>query len=68
MCTMSDQEYKNMINQNIIKIMIAFPIICFILFHYIRRNNGFKMMVIISLVASIVLYFTSYPLPLAWPY
>ncbi len=46
--------------------MVVIPIICFMLFHYIRRNKAFSIMSLVSVMASVVLYLTSYPLPVEW--
>lgn len=56
------------INQYVIIGTGAIPILCFIMFHYIRNNKAFKVMSIIALLASIVLYFAAYPLPVDLPF
>lgn len=57
-----------LLNQQMIIGMIVIPIVCFVLFHYIRRNKFYKAMIIISSISSIVLYLTSYPVHIKWPF
>ncbi len=53
-------------NQYLLMGMAVIPIICFVLFHYIRRNKLFSIMSFFSVVASIALYLNSYQLPSEW--
>ncbi len=57
-----------LLEQVLIIVMIAVPIICFILFRYIRRSKVFTIIAIICLIAAIVLYQYSYPLSIKWPF
>lgn len=57
-----------LLNQQMIIGMIVIPIVCFVMFHYIRRNKFYKAMIIISSISSIVLYLTSYPVHIKWPF
>ena len=57
-----------LLNQQMIIGMIVIPPVFFVLFHYIRRNKFYKAMILLSSIASIVLYLTSYPVHIKRPF
>lgn len=56
------------LNQYILLGMVAFPIMCYLLFHYVRRNMIFKIISFINILASAILYLLTYPILQNWPF
>lgn len=48
------------VHQYVLLGMAAAPILCFILFHYIRRSRVFSIIALVSAVTNVALYLTTY--------